>query len=233
MKSKNKDLIIAIDGYSACGKSTFAKAIAKELRYTYIDSGAMYRAVTLYCLNNEIIQANLVDLKELKSKLPNINIEFKFNHKLNRYDTYLNNENVEEEIRSVNVSDNVSPVSKIKEVRAKFVEIQRNLSTNKRVVMDGRDIGSVVFPNADIKIFLTASVAVRARRRYDEMISKGLDVSFQDVEKNITERDYIDENRDISPLTKALDAIILDNSNMNVDEQMEWFKEIYNKVQGE
>ena len=200
MKSKNKDLIIAIDGYSACGKSTFAKAIAKELRYTYIDSGAMYRAVTLYCLNNEIIQANLVDLKELKSKLPNINIEFKFNHKL---------------------------------IRAKFVEIQRNLSTNKRVVMDGRDIGSVVFPNADIKIFLTASVAVRARRRYDEMISKGLDVSFQDVEKNITERDYIDENRDISPLTKALDAIILDNSNMNVDEQMEWFKEIYNKVQGE
>ena len=233
MKSKNKDLIIAIDGYSACGKSTFAKAIAKELRYTYIDSGAMYRAVTLYCLNNEIIQANLVDLKELKNKLPNINIEFKFNHKLNRYDTYLNNENVEEEIRSVNVSDNVSPVSKIKEVRAKLVEIQRNLSTNKRVVMDGRDIGSVVFPNADIKIFLTASVAVRARRRYDEMISKGLDVSFQDVEKNITERDYIDENRDISPLKKALDAIILDNSNMNVDEQMEWFKEIYNKVQGE
>ncbi len=233
MKSKNKDLIIAIDGYSACGKSTFAKAIAKELRYTYIDSGAMYRAVTLYCLNNEIIQANLVDLKELKNKLPNINIESKFNHKLNRYDTYLNNENVEEEIRSVNVSDNVSPVSKIKEVRAKLVEIQRNLSTNKRVVMDGRDIGSVVFPNADIKIFLTASVAVRARRRYDEMISKGLDVSFQDVEKNITERDYIDENRDISPLKKALDAIILDNSNMNVDEQMEWFKEIYNKVQGE
>lgn len=230
MKSKNKNLIIAIDGYSACGKSTFAKAIAKELRYTYIDSGAMYRAVTLYCLNNGIIEDKQVDLEELKNKLPNIYIEFKFNNSLNRYDTYLNNENVEEEIRSVYVSDNVSSVSKVKEVRTKLVEIQRNLSTNKRVVMDGRDIGSVVFPNADIKIFLTATVAVRARRRYDEMIAKDLDVSFQDVEKNITERDYIDENRDISPLTKAHDAIILDNSNMTVDEQMDWFKEVYNKV---
>ena len=233
MKNLKKDLIIAIDGYSACGKSTFAKAIAKELEYTYIDSGAMYRAVTLYCLNNNFINDGALDTKKLINNLPNISIKFKFNHELNRYDTYLNDENVEEEIRSVTVSNYVSPVSKIKEVRAKLVEIQRKLSTDKKTVMDGRDIGSVVFPDADIKIFLTASVAVRARRRYDEMVAKGLEISFQEVEKNITKRDNIDENRDISPLKIAPGAIILDNSNMTVEQQMEWFMKIYNRVQAE
>jgi cytidylate kinase len=226
-------LIIAIDGYSACGKSTFAKAIARELKYTYIDSGAMYRAVTLYCLNNNFIHEGALDIKRLINNLPNIYIKFTFNPELNRYDTYLNDKNVEEEIRSVTVSNYVSPVSKIKEVRAKLVEIQRSLSTDKKTVMDGRDIGSVVFPDADIKIFLTASVAVRARRRYDEMVAKGLEVSLQEVEKNITKRDNIDENRDISPLTIAPGAIILDNSNMTVEQQMRWFMKIYNRVQAE
>lgn len=226
MINQKKDLIIAIDGYSACGKSTFAKAIARELHYTYIDSGAMYRAVTLYSLRNKITQEKLVDLVKLKKSLDEINIEIKYNQNLDRFDTYLNNENVEEDIRSVVVSNHVSPVSKIKEVRAKLVQIQRRLGKDKKIVMDGRDIGSVVFPEADIKIFLTASLAVRAKRRFDEMTEKGLNITYKEIENNILERDFIDENREISPLTKAPDAIILDNSNMTVEQQMDWFKEI-------
>ena len=233
MINQKKDLIIAIDGYSACGKSTFAKAIARELHYTYIDSGAMYRAVTLYSLRNKITQDKLVDLAKLKKSLDEINIEIKYNQNLDRFDTYLNYENVEEDIRSVIVSNHVSPVSKVKEVRAKLVQIQRRLGKDKKIVMDGRDIGSVVFPEADIKIFLTASLAVRAKRRYDEMVEKGLNITYKEIEKNILERDYIDKNRKISPLTKAPDAITLNNSNMTVEEQMGWFKEIINKVNGE
>ena len=226
MINQKKDLIIAIDGYSACGKSTFAKAIARKLHYTYIDSGAMYRAVTLYSLRNKITQDKLVDLVKLKKSLDEINIEIKYNQNLDSFDTYLNNENVEEDIRSVVVSNHVSPVSKIKEVREKLVQIQRRLGKDKKIVMDGRDIGSVVFPEADIKIFLTASLAVRAKRRFDEMTEKGLNITYKEIEKNILERDFIDANREISPLTKAADAIILDNSNMTVEQQMDWFKEI-------
>lgn len=229
MDAEKRDIIIAIDGYSACGKSTFAKAIARELNYIYVDSGAMYRVITLFCLRNNLIKEKWVDKEELKRKLYSIQIGFKYNQALNRFETYLNNENVEEEIRSVIVSNNVSPVSKIKEVREKLVEIQRGLGAKKGIVMDGRDIGSVVFPEAEIKIFLTATPAVRAQRRYDEMIEKGLDASFHDIEKNIRERDYIDENREISPLIRAKDAIILDNSNMSVDEQMIWFRGILKK----
>ena len=229
MDIKKREIIIAIDGYSACGKSTFAKAIARELNYIYVDSGAMYRAITLFCLRNNLIREKWVDKEDLKRKLPSIQIGFKYNQTLIRFETYLNNENVEEEIRSVIVSNNVSPVSKIKEVREKLVEIQRSLGSKKGIVMDGRDIGSVVFPEAEIKIFLTASVAVRAQRRYDEMIEKGLDASFDDIEKNIRERDYIDENREISPLIRAKDAITLDNSNMSVEEQMIWFRGILKK----
>lgn len=229
MDIKKRKIIIAIDGYSACGKSTFAKDIARELNYIYVDSGAMYRVVTLFCLRNDLVKGKWVDKEKLKRKLPSIQIGFKFNQTLNRFETYLNNENVEEEIRSVIVSNNVSPVSKIKEVRKKLVDIQRGLGVKKGIVMDGRDIGSVVFPEAEIKIFLTASVAVRAQRRYDEMIEKGLDASFDDIEKNIRERDYIDENREISPLIRAKDAIMLDNSNMSVEEQMIWFRGILKK----
>lgn len=229
MDAKKRDIIIAIDGYSACGKSTFAKAIAQELNYIYVDSGAMYRVITLFCLRNNMIREKWVDKEELKRKLQYIQIGFKYNKTLNRFETYLNNENVEEEIRSAIVSNNVSPVSKIKEVREKLVEIQRGLGSKKGIVMDGRDIGSVVFPEAEIKIFLTASPAVRARRRYDEMIEKGLDASFNDIEKNIRERDYIDENREISPLIRAKNAITLDNSNMSVKEQMIWFRGIFKK----
>ncbi|HOP00130.1 MAG TPA: (d)CMP kinase [Bacteroidales bacterium] len=221
-----KKLIIAIDGYSSCGKSTFAKAIARELNYIFIDSGAMYRAVTLYCMRNGLIGDNYLDHDSIAAGLPAIHIEFVYNPDRGEFDTYLNSENVEEEIRGIEVSKYVSRISTIAEVRTRMVELQRQIGMFKGIVMDGRDIGTVVFPDADLKIFMTASVDVRAGRRYDELSRKGLKVDFEEIKKNIITRDITDENRDISPLRKADDAIVLDNTRMSVAEQMSWVMQI-------
>jgi len=227
-----RKLIIAVDGYSSCGKSTFAKAIARELNYIYIDSGAMYRAVTLFCIRNGYISKSVVKDKEISESMSEIYIRFRFNPDINQYETYLNGENVETEIRQVEVSAMVSIISKIREVRERLVEMQREIGMMKGIVMDGRDIGTVVFPDADIKIFMIASEEIRAERRYKELKGKGIDVEFQDVLDNIAERDKIDSGREISPLKKADDAFMLDNSHMTVSEQMEWFREILNNKLG-
>ncbi len=223
---KPEHIIIAIDGRSSSGKSTFAKAIAKEYRLTYIDSGAMYRVVTLYCLQNGLIQDDKIDEKVLESSLSDIRITFQTHPQTGENETYLNGVNVESEIRGFEVSSMVSPVSKIGFVRHTMVALQRKMSENKGVAMDGRDIGSVVFPDADIKIFLSANSDIRTKRRHDELIGKGMDVKIEDVHHNIKDRDHQDSTRDHSPLIKSDDAIELDNSNMTVEEQMIWFKEL-------
>jgi cytidylate kinase len=225
----NKKLTIAIDGYSSCGKSTFAKAVAKELSYLYIDSGAMYRAVTLFCLRMNYIGQDGLNRAGIISDLDNIHIDFVFNPDLGEYETYLNSENVEKEIRSMEVSSYVSRISQIPEVRAAMVRLQRQLGVFKGIVMDGRDIGTVVFPDADIKIFMNASVDIRAKRRFDELKGKGITADFEDIKSNIIARDIADENRDISPLRRADDAIILDNSRMTVQQQMDWISGIIEK----
>lgn len=222
-------LIIAIDGYSSCGKSTFAKAIAKKLQYIYIDSGAMYRSVTLYCIRKGLTGNNRIDVNGITSAVKDITINFIFNPDINEYETFLNSENVEREIRGIEVSAQVSRISQIQEVRSRMVEIQRQIGAFKGIVMDGRDIGTVVFPDAEIKIFMTASVDIRAKRRFDELLAKGETVSFEEIKRNITARDIADENRDISPLRRAEDAIVLDNSRMSVRQQMEWVMEIIEK----
>ncbi len=222
----NKRLIIAIDGYSSCGKSTFAKSVAKELNYIFIDSGAMYRAVTLYCMRHNFINATEVNEPAIVSEVNNIYIDFIYNPDIQGYETFLNSENVEKEIRSMEVSAHVSRISQIHEVRSRLVELQREIGVAKGIVMDGRDIGTVVFPDADIKIFMTASVDIRAKRRFDELKANGITVDFEEIKQNIIARDIADENRDISPLRRAEDAIILDNSRMTVEEQMVWIKKI-------
>ena len=227
-----KNITIAVDGPSSSGKSTFAKAIAKEIGITYIDSGAMYRGVTLFCLRNGLISDQIIDIPGLTKELKEIRIEFRMNDVLKKTETYLNGENVEEEIRDIEVSKFVSPVSTIKQVREKMVELQRSMAGKSGVVMDGRDIGTVVFPHADIKLFLIANEKVRAKRRFDEMKAKGIDISFQTVMDNINNRDYQDSNREISPLVKAKDAIELDNSDMGVDDQMVWFRDLLKKKYG-
>jgi cytidylate kinase len=224
-----KRLIIAIDGYSSCGKSTFAKAVAKELSYLFIDSGAMYRAVTLYCIRKDLINNSGLNEKGVLDEIKNINIDFVFNPDLNEYETFLNSENVEKEIRGMEVTSRVSRISQIPEVRARMVELQREIGVSKGIVMDGRDIGTVVFPDADIKIFMTATSDIRAKRRFDELTAKGITVDFEEIKRTIIARDIADENRDISPLRRADDAIILDNSRMKVEEQMKWIKEIIEK----
>lgn len=224
-----KKLIIAIDGYSSCGKSTFARAIARELNYLYVDSGAMYRAVTLYCMRHGLIDRESLDMQGILEELNDIHIEFVYNPDIDENETFLNSENVEKEIRSLEVSIHVSRISMIQEVRTRMVELQRQIGVFKGIVMDGRDIGTVVFPDADLKIFMKASVEIRAKRRYDEMKSKGIDVDYDEIERNIMARDITDENRDISPLRRADDAIVLDNSRMTVKEQMEWVKKIIDK----
>lgn len=228
-----KRLIIAIDGHSSCGKSTFAKAIARELDYLYIDSGAMYRAVTLFCIRNAYITGSSLKEKEITASMPLIRISFRYNADTGKHETYLNGENVENQIRQTKVSSLVSIISKIKSVRDRLVEMQREAGMNKNIVMDGRDIGTVVFPDADIKIFMTASEEIRAERRFKELREKGMDVSFEDVLNNISERDSIDSGREISPLKKAEDAYLLDNSEMAVSEQMDWFRNIFEKIQNE
>jgi cytidylate kinase len=224
-----KRLIIAIDGYSSCGKSTFAKSIAKMLNYIYIDSGAMYRAVTLYCLRMNFAGTRGININGIISGLIDINIDFIYNPDIQEYETFLNSENVEREIRSMEVTENVSRVSQIQEVRTRMVEMQREIGSTKGIVMDGRDIGTVVFPDADIKIFMTASIDIRAKRRYDELKEKGIPGEFEEIKRNIIARDIADENRDISPLRRADDAIILDNSRMSVREQMSWIEQIIDK----
>jgi cytidylate kinase len=223
-----KRLVIAIDGYSSCGKSTFAKAIARMLGYIYIDSGAMYRAVTLYCMRKGMVSGNRIDRQSLIADLNNINIDFVYNRDTDRFESLLNSENVEREIRSIEVTSNVSVVSQVAEVREKMVELQRKIGQNKGIVMDGRDIGTVVFPDADLKIFMTATADIRAKRRYDEMTAMGMKVDFDNIRRDIIARDIADENRDISPLRKAQDAVVLDNTRMSVPEQMEWVTELIN-----
>ncbi|HUV00388.1 MAG TPA: (d)CMP kinase [Bacteroidales bacterium] len=225
----DKKLIIAIDGYSSCGKSTFARTIARELNYIYIDSGAMYRTVTLYCLRKGYIGKGMLKMKDILSDIKDIHISFIYNSDNLEYETFLNAENVEPEIRGIEVSAYVSRISQIHEVRARMVELQRQIGVFKGIVMDGRDIGTVVFPDADIKIFMTASVDIRAKRRYDELINKNIDVDFEEIKRNIIARDIADENRDISPLRRAEDALMLDNSRMSVPEQMEWIRKVIEK----
>jgi cytidylate kinase len=226
-------LIIAIDGYSSCGKSTFAKAIAGKLNYIYIDSGAMYRAVTLYCMRKGYTGRGELNMKSILAEIKDIHICFVYNSDILEYETFLNSENVEGEIRGVEVSSYVSRISQIAEVRSHLVELQRQIGVFKGIVMDGRDIGTVVFPDADLKIFMTASVEIRSKRRFDELRSKGIEVEFEDIRRNIIARDIADENRDISPLRRAEDAILLDNSRMTVAQQMEWvMKIIRDKLNG-
>lgn len=229
MRPPKQPIIIALDGYSSCGKSTFAKAIAKELGYLFIDSGAMYRAVTLFAMENGFIKDHQLDTAKLKQSMPAVQVDFKFNPASSRHETHLNGRNVEEQIRSMEVSENVSEVSKIKEVRSRLVTLQQKIGESKGIVMDGRDIGTVVFPNAEIKIFMTARPEVRAQRRYKELQEKGQSITLEEVSQNLTQRDYIDENRENSPLRKADDALVLDNSNMTPQQQMIWFEDILKK----
>jgi len=224
-----KRFIIAIDGYSSCGKSTFAKAIASRLGYLFIDSGAMYRAATLFFLREGLAANGVADKERILARLGDMNVEFRMNEASGQNEIYLNGENVGREIRGSAVSGNVSAVSKITEVREKMVSLQRSMGENGGIVMDGRDIGTVVFPGAEIKIFMTASPEIRARRRYLELVEKKMEADMNAVMKNITERDRIDETRDVSPLRKADDAITLDNSFMTPEQQMIWFMDIYNE----
>jgi cytidylate kinase len=215
-------IIVAVDGFSSCGKSTMAKALASRLGYVYVDSGAMYRAVTLYCMQKNIIKADAsFDEKKVKKALKSIKLSFKYNPSAKASDTYLNGENVEKQIRQMEVSNNVSKISMIKEVRDHVGKIQRDLGKEKGIVMDGRDIGTNVFPKAELKIFMTADVDVRTQRRLDEATSKGEHVTFEEVKQNLMKRDYDDTHRKESPLTKAKDAIVLDNTDINKEQQLE------------
>jgi cytidylate kinase len=225
----DKPLVIAIDGHSSSGKSSFAKSIARMLGYIYIDSGAMYRAVTFYCLENNLMQGSSLDYLALIKILPDLEIKITFNKERQQHETWLNGQNVEEAIRRPSISESVSLIAKIREVRERLVKIQRSIGANKGIVMDGRDIGTVVFPQADIKIFMTASLEVRASRRYKELIENGVIVNFEDVLKNLKTRDEIDSNREESPLRQANDAILLDNSQLTPEEQMIWFEDLYRK----
>lgn len=215
-------LTIAIDGYSSCGKSTLAKALASKLNYAYVDSGAMYRCVTLFALRKGIIKDGSFSNEEVLRTLSFIKIEFKFNPHNHINEVLLNGSNVDREIRSLEVSSNVSAISAIKELREEMVRMQREFGLNKSVVMDGRDIGTHVFPNADLKLFMTADLDVRVQRRYDELHSKGEKVTFEEVKKNLLDRDHQDTHRKESPLVKADDAIVLDNSDLDKNQQLEF-----------
>lgn len=216
-----KKITIAIDGFSSTGKSTLAKQLAKHLGYVYVDTGAMYRAVTLFAMQNGYIDADFFDKETLVNSLQFIKLEFQFNPSLGFAEMYLNGTNVEAEIRSIEVSNFVSQVAEVSAVRAKLVEQQQAMGRNKGIVMDGRDIGTVVFPDAELKVFMTASSHTRAQRRFDELQQKGLNVTYEEVLKNVEGRDYIDTHRDDSPLTKAADAIQIDNSELTREEQFD------------
>ena len=226
-----KKIVIAIDGYSSCGKSTMAKNLARQLGYVYVDTGAMYRAVTLYALCHQLFKADgEVDAASLEQVMPDIRISFQFNAQTGKPDTYLNDELVEQEIRTMQVSEKVSKIAALPFVRTALVAQQQRMGGDKGIVMDGRDIGTVVFPHAELKIFVTASAEVRAQRRYDELQQKGMPARYDDILKNVQERDYIDSHREVSPLRKADDAIELDNSNLTIDEQQQWLLQQVDKV---
>lgn len=226
----NKRIIIAIDGHSSCGKSTFAKAIAARLGYIFIDTGAMYRAVTLYALEHGAITSGIVDEGRVVDMLKDIEIDFRFNPERGASDIYVNGDLAEGKIRTIEVSNCVSAVSSIGEVRAMLVAMQQQMGHRRGVVMDGRDIGTVVFPEAELKIYMTADPMVRAERRYKELTAKGDNVTLEEIYENVVSRDKADMTRAISPLRKADDAIVLDNSHMSVEEQMAWFDEQYQRV---
>lgn len=226
-----KKITIAIDGHSSCGKSTMAKDLARRVGYIYVDTGAMYRSVTLYALRNHLFREDdtiLVD--ELQQQMDNIHISFQLNPETGRPDTYLNGECVEQQIRSLEVSSHVSPIAALGFVREAMVAQQQEMGQGGGVVMDGRDIGTVVFPDAELKIFVTASAEVRAQRRYDELKEKGMPADYADILKNVQERDYIDSHREVSPLRQAPDALLLDNSTMTIAEQNEWLMQRFNEA---
>lgn len=216
-----KKITIAIDGFSSTGKSTLAKQLAAALGYVYVDTGAMYRAVAYFAMQHNLVSVSHIDKSGLINELPNINLRFQFNPTLGFAEMYLNNENIEAQIRTIEVSRMVSKVAEVSEVRAKLVEQQQAMGQEKGIVMDGRDIGTVVFPEAELKLFMNASSKTRAQRRFDELVGKGQQVTFEEVLHNVEERDYIDTHRDDSPLVKAADAIEIDNSAMSKTEQFE------------
>ena len=224
-----KKITIAIDGHSSCGKSTMAKDLAREVGYVYVDTGAMYRAVTLYALRHDLFGADgSIKEAELATAMPAIVIDQRLVD--GRTTTFLNGEDVEREIRSLEVSNHVSPVAALPFVRTALVAQQQRMGENGGIVMDGRDIGTTVFPNAELKIFVTASAEVRAQRRYDELKQKGMEADYDDILKNVQERDYIDSHRDVSPLRQADDALLLDNSAMTIEEQKQWLLERFNET---
>lgn len=219
-----KRIIVAIDGHSSCGKSTMAKSLASKVGYTYVDTGAMYRAVTLFAMRNGLFVTDGIDTATLSKEMHNIHISFR-NDSEGRQVTVLNGEVVEKEIRGMEVSSRVSPISALPFVREEMVRLQRMMGEEKGIVMDGRDIGTVVYPDAELKIFVTATDKVRAQRRYDELREKGTEITLNEVLKNVRERDYIDSHRTVSPLRQAEDAIVLDNSEMSIEEQDAWLME--------
>ncbi|HCF04194.1 (d)CMP kinase [Flavobacterium sp.] len=225
-----KQITIAIDGFSSTGKSTLAKQLAQQLGYIYVDTGAMYRAVAYFAMQNQLISVDSFNKVDLVNQLKNIVLEFKFNSELGFAEMYLNGTNVEKAIRTIEVSGYVSKVAEISEVRAKLVEQQQEMGKNKGIVMDGRDIGTVVFPDAELKIFMTASAATRAQRRFDELVQKGDSVSYDEVLKNVEERDYIDTHRDDSPLVMAEDAVEIDNSHLTREEQFQAVLELVHSI---
>ena len=225
-----KKITIAIDGFSSCGKSTMAKDLAREVGYIYIDSGAMYRAVTLYSIENGIFDGDVIDTEKLKKAIKDIQISFRPNPETGRPDTYLNGVNVENKIRTMGVSSKVSPISALDFVREAMVAQQQAMGKEKGIVMDGRDIGTTVFPDAELKIFVTATPEIRAQRRFDELKAKGQEGSFEKILENVKQRDYIDQHREVSPLRKADDALLLDNSNLSIEQQKEWLSEQFGKI---
>lgn len=226
-----KKITIAIDGHSSCGKSTMAKDLARRVGYIYVDTGAMYRSVTLYALRNGLFNDDdSIKVDELERRLPDIHITFRLNAETGRPDTYLNGECVEQEIRSLEVSNHVSSIAALGFVREAMVAQQQLMGQGGGVVMDGRDIGTVVFPNAELKVFVTASAEVRAQRRFKELQEKGMPADFDDILKNVVERDYIDSHREVSPLRQADDALLLDNSNMTIPEQNEWLMQRFQEA---
>lgn len=227
-----KKIIVAIDGYSSCGKSTMAKTLARKIGYTYIDSGAMYRAVTLFALENGIITGSDVDAPGLEKRLNEIKITFSTDKETGSNITELNGKDVERRIRTLEVSSHVSAIAALPFIRTFLTAQQRSLGKKKGIVMDGRDIGTTVFPDAELKIFVTASAEVRARRRYDELQAKGERASYEEIIENVKQRDYIDTHREVSPLTQAPDAVVLDNSFMTLEQQDEWLMEKYRKAAG-
>ncbi|PWA07858.1 (d)CMP kinase [Flavobacterium laiguense] len=225
-----KKIIVAIDGFSSTGKSTLAKQLAKQLGYVYVDTGAMYRAVALFAMQNNCVGVDFLDKEKLVNSLPSIKLHFEFNPELGFAEMYLNDVNVETEIRTLEVSSFVSAVAAISEVRAKLVEQQQEMGKEKGIVMDGRDIGTVVFPNAELKIFMTAGADTRAQRRFDELQAKGDAVTYEEVLKNVVDRDYVDTHREDSPLVMAEDSIEIDNSYLNRKEQFDVVLELINDI---